>query len=79
MLTEFASPLLLLQVCVGYVELGTDSWIANMTNSVLSGQGRLLFVDASGIMFLGYLLLVIYFRSQFLSLCFHHQFSRTWG
>ena len=41
MLKEFASPvllsLLLLQVCVGYVELGTDSWIANITNSVLSG------------------------------------------
>ncbi len=55
MLNEFASPvlllLLLLQVCVGYVELGTDSWIVNITNSVLSGQGLLLFVYAAGIMF----------------------------
>ena len=55
MLKEFASPmlilLLLLQICVGYVELGTDSWIANITNSVLSGQGLLLFIYAASIMF----------------------------
>ncbi len=55
MLKELASPvllfLLLLQACVGYVELGTDSWIANITDSLLSGQGLYLFVYASGIMF----------------------------
>ncbi len=55
MLKEFASPILLLllvlQACVGYVELGTDSWIANITDSILTGQGLYLFVYASGIMF----------------------------
>ncbi|HIE99798.1 MAG TPA: MFS transporter [Planctomycetes bacterium] len=55
MLKEFASPilicLLLLQVCVGYVELGTDSWITNITESLLSGQGLFLFIYASAIMF----------------------------
>jgi len=56
MLAEFASPLLLvllmLHACVGYVELGTDSWIANITESILEGQGLILFVYASGIMFI---------------------------
>jgi len=55
MLQEFASPILLclliLQACVGYVELGTDSWIANITESILTGQGLFLFIYASGIMF----------------------------
>jgi MFS family permease len=55
MLRELASPLLLvllvLQAGVGYVELGTDSWITNITNSILLGQGFLLFVYASSIMF----------------------------
>ncbi len=55
MLREFASPLLVcllvLHACVGYVELGTDSWITNITESILTGQGLLLFVYASGIMF----------------------------
>jgi MFS family permease len=55
MLKEFVSPillcLLLLQACVGYVELGTDSWITNITESILTGQGLLLFIYASGIMF----------------------------
>ncbi len=55
MLKEFASPvllfLLLLQACVGYVELGTDSWIANITDSLLAGHGLYLFVYASSIMF----------------------------
>ncbi len=55
MLKEFMSPillfLLLLQACVGYVELGTDSWIANITETFLAGQGLLLFVYASSIMF----------------------------
>lgn len=55
MIAEFASPLLLflllLQACVGYVELGTDSWIANITNEIVKGQGLLLFIWASSIMF----------------------------
>jgi len=55
MLRELAAPLLLvllvLHACVGYVELGTDSWITNITNSLLTGQGFLLFVYASSIMF----------------------------
>jgi MFS family permease len=55
MLKQFASPVLLallfLQACVGYVELGTDSWITNITESILTGQGLLLFVYASTIMF----------------------------
>lgn len=55
MLLTFLSPILilliLLQACVGYVELGTDSWIATITESLLSGQGLLLFVYASTIMF----------------------------
>lgn len=55
MLMTFASPLLifllLLQACVGYVELGTDSWIASITESILEGQGLLLFIYASSIMF----------------------------
>ncbi len=54
MLAEFASPLLLflffLHACVGYVELGTDSWITNITES-LTGQGFLLFIYASALMF----------------------------
>ncbi len=56
MLAEFASPLLLmlllLHACVGYVELGTDSWISNITESILTGQGLMLFVYASSIMFI---------------------------
>ena len=55
MIREFAAPMLLLllflQACVGYVELGTDSWIAKITDSFLAGQGLLLFVWASSIMF----------------------------
>ena len=55
MLRELASPillfLLLLHAGIGYVELGTDSWITNITNSILTGQGFLLFVYASSIMF----------------------------
>lgn len=54
MLLEFASPvllfLLLLHACVGYVELGTDSWITNITET-MTQQGFLLFVYASAIMF----------------------------
>ncbi|QDT27779.1 Major Facilitator Superfamily protein [Gimesia panareensis] len=59
MLLTFASPLLLflllLHACVGYVELGTDSWIASITESILKksgeGQGLYLFIYASSIMF----------------------------
>ena len=55
MIRQLASPillfLLLLHAGVGYVELGTDSWITNITNSILTGQGFLLFVYASSIMF----------------------------
>jgi len=54
MLKNFASPLLLalllLHACVGYVELGTDSWITSITNAI-TGQGFLLFIYASAIMF----------------------------
>jgi MFS family permease len=56
MLAEFASPILLallfLHACVGFVELGTDSWIANITETILTGQGLILFVYASAIMFI---------------------------
>lgn len=56
MLVTFASPLLLflllLQACVGYVELGTDSWITSITNLILEGQGLYLFIYASSIMFI---------------------------
>lgn len=56
MLAQFASPLLLflffLHACVGYVELGTDSWITNITETFLEGQGLMLFVYASSIMFI---------------------------
>lgn len=55
MIVQFASPLLLflllLQACVGYVELGTDSWITNITNEIVEGQGLFLFIWASSIMF----------------------------
>ncbi len=55
MLSEFTSPillfLLLLQACVGYVELGTDSWIATITNEIAAGQGLYLFIWASSVMF----------------------------
>jgi MFS family permease len=54
MLAEFASPVLLallvLHACVGYVELGTDSWVVGITE-MLTEQGFLLFIYASAIMF----------------------------
>ena len=50
----FASPilllLLLLHACVGYVELGTDSWISSITDK-FTGQGLYLFLYASTVMF----------------------------
>jgi len=54
---QFASPLLLfllfIHVMVGYVELGTDSWIARITGSILNeSTGRWLFVYTSALMFI---------------------------
>lgn len=57
MLREFAQPvlllLLLIHAMVGYVELGTDSWIGNITGNILASpqKGLLLFVYTSGLMF----------------------------
>lgn len=55
MLAEFASPilvlLLVLHALVGYVELGTDSWITNIMNAVVPGNAILLFIYTSGLMF----------------------------
>ena len=55
MLMEFTAPMLLfllvLHAMVGYVELGTDSWITNIMNNVISGKALLLFVYTSSIMF----------------------------
>ena len=58
MLAEFAAPvllfLLLLHALVGYVELGTDSWITNITQSKLATIGIdsvLLLVYTAGLMF----------------------------
>ena len=54
MLKEFLSPLLLcllvLHAMVGYVELGTDSWITNIMSNVISNS-VLLLVYTSGLMF----------------------------
>jgi MFS family permease len=36
---------------VGYVELGTDSWITNIMNNVIKGKAFLLFVYMSTLMF----------------------------
>jgi MFS family permease len=45
--------LLVIHAMVGYVELGTDSWISNITGSILTsrGNGLLLFVYTSSLMF----------------------------
>jgi MFS family permease len=57
MLLEFTSPILLLlllmHAMVGYVELGTDSWIANITGRILENPeyGLMLFIWTSGLMF----------------------------
>lgn len=57
MLAQFASPILLLlvvlMVLVGYVELGTDSWIQNITGNILQSgtKGVLLFIYTSALMF----------------------------
>ncbi|MDX1964904.1 MAG: MFS transporter [Pirellulales bacterium] len=55
MFSQFSSPillfLLLIHACVGYVELGTDSWIQTITNKFSDGQGPILFIYASTLMF----------------------------
>jgi hypothetical protein len=57
MLAEFAAPvllfLLLIHAMVGYVELGTDSWISQITGAIMAnkGNGVLLFVYTSALMF----------------------------
>jgi MFS family permease len=57
MLAQLAAPLLLLLLVIhamlGYVELGTDSWISNITGNIVgSKQGGLyLFVYTSALMF----------------------------
>lgn len=56
MLSCFASPvlicLLLLHALIGYVELGTDSWITNIMNNVVGEWAILLFVYTSALMFI---------------------------
>jgi hypothetical protein len=55
MLKELAQPMLLflffLHALVGYVELGTDSWITDIMNNVIAGKAVLLFIYTSAIMF----------------------------
>ncbi|HET6326760.1 MAG TPA: MFS transporter [Planctomycetaceae bacterium] len=55
MLLEFASPIFLMLVVlmamVGYVELGTDSWITNIMNNVIKGKAFILFVYMQILMF----------------------------
>jgi MFS family permease len=55
MLAQFAAPvmlmLLVLHALVGYVELGTDSWIPNIMQHVVSGEAVLVLVYTAGIMF----------------------------
>jgi MFS family permease len=54
MLAQFASPILLLLLClhalVGYVELGTDSWITNIMEGFIPNS-VLLLVYTAGLMF----------------------------
>jgi MFS family permease len=56
MLKEFAAPLLLfllfLHALVGYVELGTDSWIMNIMQNLIKGNAFLLFIYTSSLMFI---------------------------
>ncbi len=57
MLSQLFRPLMLvllvLQALVGYVELGTDSWIGKITGAIMADpqKGLLLFVYTSGLMF----------------------------
>lgn len=56
-LAEFAAPVLLfllfIHAMVGYVELGTDSWIGKITGNIMASpqNGLLLFVYTSSLMF----------------------------
>jgi MFS family permease len=45
--------LLVIHAMVGYVELGTDSWIANITGTIMANRqfGLMLFIWTSGLMF----------------------------
>jgi MFS family permease len=43
--------LVIIHAMVGYVELGTDSWIANILNNVVGNFSLLLFIYISGVMF----------------------------
>jgi len=56
MLAALVSPvfilLLILHAMVGYVELGTDSWITNIMENAIPGKALLLFVYTSGLMFI---------------------------
>jgi len=55
MLMQFLSPLLIflfiIHAMVGYVELGTDSWITNIMENVIEGNAFLLFIYTSALMF----------------------------
>jgi len=55
MLKEFAAPMLLfllvLHACIGYVELGTDSWIVNIMDNALGGKGLFILLYTSTLMF----------------------------
>ena len=56
MLSVFASPLLwgllILHAMIGYVELGTDSWITNILDNQVGSYALLLFIWASALMFI---------------------------
>lgn len=56
MLGVFKSPmlwfLLLLHALIGFVELGTDSWITDIMENVIVGKAVLLFVYTSALMFI---------------------------
>lgn len=57
MFAQLFAPLMLLLLCihalVGYVELGTDSWIGKITGAIMQSpqKGLMLFVYTSGLMF----------------------------
>jgi hypothetical protein len=57
MFREFAQPVLIMlfiiHAMVGYVELGTDSWIGNITGNILASpqKGLMLFIYTSALMF----------------------------
>ncbi len=56
MLKEFLAPVLLfllfLHALIGFVELGTDGWIANIMNTALSGKGLIILLYTSTLMFI---------------------------